>query len=221
MATRLLNDDGTASVATLLMTSHHAFRRDIACFSRALADTGREAALYAEWQHFRGGLHAHHTQEDTAVFPDLAGKHPDIMSALAKLTAQHHEIDPLLARCDQLFGGLASERTAARAVVDALAALLDEHLELEEKTITPHLRAAKDFPVPPSDDMVALYANGFAWSTAGLSERVRAQVDAILPPALVAKLPAARAAFAERARAVWGYAHDGASETSVPATVSA
>lgn len=220
MATSLLNDDGTASVATLLMTSHHAFRRDVACFSRALAGSGREEALRGEWKRFREALHGHHTQEDTVIFPDLRGKHADIAGALGKLETQHREIDPLLERCDQLFSGLATERVAARAVVDALAALLDDHLELEESTITRHLRALKDFPAPPSDDLLALYAEGFAWSTAGIAEGVVAQIHAILPPALVAKLPAARAAFAERSIAVWGHAHEGVSKTSVPATVS-
>jgi len=221
MATRLLNDDGTASMATLLMTSHHAFRRDIACFSRALSGSGDDASLAATWKLFRDSLHGHHTQEDTVIFPDLRSKHPEIAAPLDKLTSQHHQIDPLLERCDQLFGGLGTQRTAVRAVVDALAALLDEHLALEEDTIVPYLRVIKEFPAPPSDDLLALYADGFAWSLAGIAESVAAQVQAILPAALVAKLPAARTAFAQRCREVWGYAHEGASETSVPATVSA
>ena len=41
MPTKLLNDDGTASMATLLMCSHHAFRRDVASFAKALADDTR------------------------------------------------------------------------------------------------------------------------------------------------------------------------------------
>ena len=32
----LLNDDGTASMATMLLLLHHAFRRDIARFGEAL-----------------------------------------------------------------------------------------------------------------------------------------------------------------------------------------
>lgn len=38
MPTKLLNDDGTASMATMLMCSHHAFRRDVACLAKALTD---------------------------------------------------------------------------------------------------------------------------------------------------------------------------------------
>lgn len=46
----LLNDDGTASVATLLLMSHHAFRRDLTRFIQAViqikaGDTSRTEAV--------------------------------------------------------------------------------------------------------------------------------------------------------------------------------
>lgn len=97
-----------------------------------------------------------------------------------------------------------------------LTRLLDEHLEAEERAIIPHLRSAKEFPPPPNDEALALYADGFAWSTTGLARSVVEQVYAMLPPALVARIPAARAAFDARCRAVWGYTHAGASVTSAP-----
>src|SRR6187551_1119301 len=101
MSTKLLNDDGTASMATMLMSSHHAFRRDVACFAKALADGDRPAdALAEEWTRFRGALHGHHTIEDTTMFPDFRAKHPEIAAALDKLEAHHRAIDPLLERGD-------------------------------------------------------------------------------------------------------------------------
>ncbi len=217
MATQLLNDDGTASMATLIMCSHHAFRRDLACFARALADSTRVAEVAEEWTRFRGALHGHHTVEDTGLFPDLRAKQPELAAAIDKLDAHHRAIDPLLERGDRVFAELASQRAAARDLVATLIGLIDEHLALEEQTITSHLRGAKEFPAPPSDEMVAMYADGFAWSSAGISSTVLDQVFAMLPPALVAKLPAARAAFDERCRGVWGHAHAGSSQTSVPA----
>ena len=53
--TVLLNDDGRASIATLVMLSHHAFRRDAASFEAALqeltsGDAERAGALLAEWK---------------------------------------------------------------------------------------------------------------------------------------------------------------------------
>lgn len=216
MPTQLLNNDGTASMATLLMCSHHAFRRDLACFAQALADTACGDAIGEEWTRFRGALHGHHTVEDTAMFPDLRVKLPELAATLDQLDAHHRAIDPLLDRGDQVFADLANQRTAARDLIATIAALLDEHLDTEERAITPHLRDAKEFPAPPTDDLIAMYAEGFAWSAAGIASGVVEQVFAMLPPALVAKLPAARAAFDERSRRVWGYAHAGASVTSVP-----
>ena len=217
MPTNLLNDDGTASMATLIMCSHHAFRRDVRCFATALAafDPARATVLRAEWAHLREALHGHHTVEDTSMFPDLRSKDPSIASIIDQLEAHHHAIDPLLDRGDVLFASLTTNVAAARALVASLATLLDEHLELEERTITPHLRSAKTFPSLP-EDALAGYADGFAWSAAGISESVLTQVFAMLPSGLTSRLPAARDAFADRCRSVWGRTLDGASTTSVP-----
>jgi hypothetical protein len=218
MATQLLNDDGTASMATLIMCSHHAFRRDVACFAKALNDPARPAdALAGEWTHFRNALHGHHTVEDTAMFPDLRSKHPELATTIDELDGHHKAIDPLLARGDELFASLATQRGAAGDLIATLASLLAKHLDLEERTITPHLRDAKQFPAPPSDEMLAMYADGFAWSSGGVAQAVLDQVFAMLPAALAAKIPAARATFDERSRRIWGYTHTGASRTSVPA----
>jgi hypothetical protein len=50
----LLNDDGTASMATAFLTSHHGLRRDIRQFAGALGkmlggNTANAAALGEEW----------------------------------------------------------------------------------------------------------------------------------------------------------------------------
>ena len=217
MATPLLNDDGTASIATFLMCSHHGFRRDVACFATALADPTRTDGVHEEWTRFRAALHGHHTIEDTAMFPDMRAKHPDLASAFDKLDGHHRAIDPLLERGDQLFADLATHRAAACDLIATLATLLAEHLDAEEPVIVPHLRGVKDFPLPPGDDILAMYADGFAWSSAGIADSVLAQVFALLPRPLVARIPAARAAFDERSRRVWGFVHEPASVTSVPA----
>ena len=62
---QLLNDDGSASMATGLMMSHHAFRRDLSRLAAALRKTGEAAPLHQEWQGFRAALHGHHTAEET------------------------------------------------------------------------------------------------------------------------------------------------------------
>ncbi len=218
MPTQLLNPDGTASMATAMMSSHHAFRRDLACFAEALAaiaggDGSRREAVAEEWTRFRAALHGHHTIEDTTIFPDLRAQHP---AELARLESQHGAIDPLLVRGDTAFAAPGGD-DAAIAVVAALDRALDEHLELEERVVIPHLRDAKEFPAPADDDVLAMYAEGFAWSTAGLAPDVLAALDAMLPPGVVARLPDARRAFSDRSVRVWGHAPVGASRTSVPA----
>lgn len=218
MATQLLNDDGTASMATMIMSSHHAFRRDIAAFARALSafDPSRAEALSEAWTSFRGALHAHHTVEDTSMFPDMRAQHPELGAAIDELDGQHRAIDPLLERGDEAFAKLTEHTDGAREVVAAIAGLLATHLDAEEAAIIPHLRGAKQFPPLPDESAVAAYAQGFAWSMAGLSRTVCEQICAMLPPALVAQLPAASEAFDARCRSLWGYAHTGSSDTSVP-----
>jgi hemerythrin-like domain-containing protein len=102
----LLNDDGTASMATMIMSSHHAFRRDIARFIRAIKQLKSGShlditKLQDEWRNsYRAGIHGHHTAEDTSIFPDLKNKFPELSDAIQTLTEQHHHIDPLIEQID-------------------------------------------------------------------------------------------------------------------------
>ena len=218
--TPLLADDGRASIATMLMMSHHAFRRDAALFARAvrrLADgSGDAVALHEEWKFFRGALHGHHGIEDTQMFPGLCSANPALSEPLAQLTADHRLIDPLLDKGDEAFAALPGSSEAAGAIVADLASLLVRHLAREEALIVPHLRAAHDFPAPSSDEETEMYAQGFAWSCHGIAPEVLSKVFDLLPARLTERLPAARAAFTTRCERVWGGAPQGASRTSVP-----
>jgi hemerythrin-like domain-containing protein len=208
-------------MATLLMMSHHAFRRDIARFAVSLdrlpnssADT--VSALQEEWQFYRGALHGHHTIEDTQIFPGLKEKHEAIASVIDQLLEDHHKIDPLLERGDVVFAGLPKTRAEAVAVISELAALLDTHLETEEAGIVSFLRDMKAFPAPGNDEEAGMYAQGFSWSMHGIADEVLAQVYTMLPDNLTSRLPAARATFDKRCERVWGSATVGKSNTSVP-----
>jgi iron-sulfur cluster repair protein YtfE (RIC family) len=216
-----LNDDGTASMATMLLMSHHAFRRDIARFIRAVAeikadDVSRADAIRSEWEKsYRQALHGHHTIEDTQIFPDLRRKHPDLAPALDTLTEQHHQIDPVLEKGDAAFLDLAHP-DEAMSVLNELKALLDKHLTFEEAEITPSLREGKEFPAPADEKMAALYAEGFAWSMQGIAPEVLGEVQKLLPEILLTKLPAARAEFEARSKRVWGKYEVGSATTPVP-----
>jgi hypothetical protein len=154
MTPQLLNDDGSASMATALMMSHHAFRRDLARFAAALRRTFEPGALREEWQSFRAALHGHHQAEDTGIFPGLRSAAPVVEA----LEADHRRIDPLLERADAAFGGLPAAREEALAVVAQLQDLLRPHLETEEEHIIPFLRSAKEFPAPQSEAEAQMYA---------------------------------------------------------------
>lgn len=221
--TKLLNDDGTASMATLLMSSHHGLRRDLGRFRTALArvkagDATRLSALQAEWKGFHTTLHGHHAAEDGGIFPDLREKQPALRPVIDRLASDHRRIDPILERGDAAFAVL-PKTAEAEAVIGELIALLDEHLALEEAEVVPHLRSAKDFPPPPNEEMLSMYAQGFAWSLHGIADEVVGPMLKMLPEALIARLPAAQAAFTERCERAWGSAKVGRSSTSVPAPV--
>lgn len=217
---KLLNDDGSASMATMLMMSHHAFRRDLARFGVALekmaaGDTSAVEALRGEWHNYRGALHGHHMMEDSRVFPHLASEHAPVAPTIARLTGEHHLIDPLLERGDRAFAAL-PDTQAAKAVISELKSLLDPHLATEEAEVVPYLRAAKEFPAPANDAEAELYAQGFAWSTHGIAAEVLDRVFSILPESLTSRLPGARAEFERRCERVWGSASAGSATTPIP-----
>jgi len=110
---QLLNDDGTASIATALMSSHHGFRRDIAQFRKALrrvadGDHTRVGALREEWQRYGGTLHHHHQAEDSGIFPGIRQQHPELAAIIDGLVKP--TFDGVLALPD-----LGSAVTEARA----------------------------------------------------------------------------------------------------------
>ncbi len=220
-APNLLNDDGTASMATALMMSHHAFRRDLSRFKKALdafapSDRDRAAALQEEWNNFRGGLHGHHQMEDHGVFPSIAAEQPAVATVIEGLGADHKKIDPVLERGDAAFAALLEQKETALGVVRELIELLTPHLATEEEHIVPCLRGAKSFPTPGTDAEAEMYAKGFSWAMHGIAPDVLEQVQKMLPEALVTRLPAARAAFDQRCRRVWGTADCGAARTPIP-----
>jgi hemerythrin-like domain-containing protein len=217
----LLNDDGSASMATMLMLSHHAFRRDIMRFEQALekisaGDHSRDEAISDEWtSSYRAALHGHHVFEDTHMFPDMRNKQPELASALDKLTDQHRHIDPILERGDEAFADLTNPEKA-KTVITELKKLLDEHLVFEEAEITPALRSQKQFPTPPDDAAAAMYAQGFAWSMQGIAPNILEEVHKLLPDILTSKLPSARDDFEKKCKRVWGEYKVGVATTPIP-----
>jgi hemerythrin-like domain-containing protein len=223
-APNLLNDDGTASMATAILLSHHGFRRDLARFQRALeriraGDSSRADAVREEWKSFHATLHGHHQAEDNGLFPNLAKEQDSVRVTIERLGADHRRIDALLERGDVAFAALPKTDDAV-AVVRELTELLGPHLALEEAELFPFLRDTKAFPAPPNDEVADLYAQGFAWAMEGIAPEVLSALDVMLPEALKSRLPAARAAFAARCERAWGSAKAGSARTAIPDEIS-
>ena len=217
----LLDEGGDASVATMIMMSHHGFRRDAARFAATLKGVGGASldvvnALREEWTKFRNTLHEHHHAEDTGLFPTLVGQHGSLRNTVERLTADHRHIDPFLERGDRAFAELPQKPGPAAELIAELSALLEPHLASEEAELIPHMRVMKGFPPPGSDAEAAMFAEGFAWASYGVASDVLDRVYAMLPASVTSRLAAARAAFEQRWRRVWGDAEVGASRTPIP-----
>ncbi len=122
---------------------HHAFRRDLAAFARAVPatpveDRGTWRALAHRWTRFAEVLHHHHTGEDSGLWPLLLERvSPADRATLEAMEAEHEQIDPLLEACAVGFarmaaGGTADERAALAVRTAAARDDLGRHLEHEE-----------------------------------------------------------------------------------------
>lgn len=129
---------------------HHAFRRDLSRFERAVRGTPVEEAavwhaLEARWRRFAEVLHHHHTIEDEAYWPVLLEATADDALARATLVdmeAEHAHIDPALAACGEAFATMAAHpcddhRNALDVRVTTLRDQLGEHLRHEETEALP------------------------------------------------------------------------------------
>jgi hemerythrin-like domain-containing protein len=133
------------------LTSYHvvhaALRRAphrLAAASRAVTPTDRRrvAALARYWKGYAAEVHGHHTIEDVVFFPALVEQVPDAARHLDRLGSEHHRLDALMTACGNAVDDLRRDRNRAAAVelaawLDALAELMDGHLEYEDVEILP------------------------------------------------------------------------------------
>ena len=82
---------------------------------------------------FCAAVTRHHTEEDTAAFPVLAERHPELRPVLEGLERDHRMVAGMLQRASRLAGNLDAD--GARAELDGLAALLESHFAWEEKRL--------------------------------------------------------------------------------------
>ncbi|EKX65337.1 nitroreductase family deazaflavin-dependent oxidoreductase [Streptomyces ipomoeae] len=134
------------SMVEAIKVVHDAFRRELALIKKELiAGNGRStlgAQLRVNCLTFCQGLHNHHTGEDTALFPFLADRHPELSPALTRLRDEHEHIAALVEALRQAVTTTENADPAAvlheveRIIVD-----LEAHLAYEEEQLIPALEA--------------------------------------------------------------------------------
>ncbi|HZN73576.1 MAG TPA: hemerythrin domain-containing protein [Micromonosporaceae bacterium] len=91
-------------------------------------------------------LEHHHTGEDQQLFPFIAGQYPELGPVIEELMHDHGQVAEILNQITELVRQLGAQPDPAevariRTELDSLAALLENHLNYEEKKLVPILDA--------------------------------------------------------------------------------
>jgi hemerythrin-like domain-containing protein len=128
---------------------HRAMTVDARRLAQAAArpgDRARAAALRTYLTGVSNEIRSHHRVEDDAVWPLVSTVTGQDAAGLSGLTDDHHRLDPLLDAADALAGELVSRPADAAlahrlaGTLDQLSALLDAHVDDEERTVFPLIR---------------------------------------------------------------------------------
>ncbi|WP_241845974.1 nitroreductase/quinone reductase family protein [Streptomyces sp. MJM1172] len=132
-------EDGIAGMLTRV---HGWLRAQIAELLRLPAGESAPVGMQLR-QHclaFCQTLEAHHTGEDTGLFPWLAERHPQLAGFFRRLEEEHRDIERTQTRIAGLIRG-GGDQAAVREELEALSRELLAHLDREEAELLPVLRA--------------------------------------------------------------------------------
>ncbi|WP_033322276.1 nitroreductase/quinone reductase family protein [Streptomyces yerevanensis] len=139
-----------SSMGEYLKVVHDAFRRELALIRKEFADAGPGttalgAQLRVNCLTFCQGLHNHHTGEDVAMFPALAGRHPELAPVIDRLSREHEQIAALTEELKTVIDTADPESeggiTLVHKEVERLTDALEAHLTYEEEQLIPILDA--------------------------------------------------------------------------------
>jgi hemerythrin-like domain-containing protein len=120
-----------------LTAAHDRLRRALVVAREALAAGRVESArndLLLYCHGFCVALQGHHTGEDTALFPELVARHPELRATVAKLEQDHAMIAGLLVGLDAaVTSGDPVERVSGH--LEGLAAIMESHFRFEEREL--------------------------------------------------------------------------------------
>lgn len=124
------NDD-----IALFLLMHKAIRRGLASLASAAPTSAR-----GEWFSFMArAIHHHHHTEESDLYPLLLRKDPSFADELARLEADHAQLDPYIARITAGFAALPGSAEALRDDLVAFEALMRDHLDREEAAVVPRM----------------------------------------------------------------------------------
>ena len=208
--------------------AHHAFRRDLDAFERAVRQTPVGEAqvwrmLKARWSLFGEILHHHHTIEDVKIWPFLvsaaeAGGDTASVEVLRAMEAEHDLIDPTLEACAAGFESMVTHpctdhRNALDVHVTTARELLADHLRHEETDALPLIQRlmtaeAWEDSEKFADEGVTLsqVANGVPWSLLGLTPEQRDAQVRTWPVPFRVLVPLLGRLFDRRERIAFRYA---------------
>lgn len=112
---------------------------------RALETTGPLWRLRASCLHYCRFVHHHHRLEDRALFPELRRVNPALGPVVDRLQQDHRRVAGLIEAVEAAVDALdrldaPGTRAGVGEALDALAAHLLAHLELEEESVAETLR---------------------------------------------------------------------------------
>ena len=118
-----------------LSVAHTRLRAALALAQDSLGDphASRDLLLYCVG--FCAALGGHHRGEDTRLFPELRGRHPELDETLAYLQQDHSMIAYLLGGLEQAVQSQAPPDDLGRHL-EGIAAIMESHFRYEERQLS-------------------------------------------------------------------------------------
>jgi deazaflavin-dependent oxidoreductase (nitroreductase family) len=137
-------DERVAAGGAQLRAIHDQLRSDLAELRTRLADDRSEVdlppSLLEHCIAFCGSVLGHHDRE-SAAFPELERRFPELGPGLSRIRAEHVVVARLVTQLRELLAG-EHDRATLRSGVDRLATELEAHFDYEESQLVPALDAA-------------------------------------------------------------------------------
>lgn len=133
-----------------LSAAHTRLRAALELAQDSLTDpraASRDLLLYCLG--FCAALGGHHRSEDTRLFPELAGRHPELDETIAYLQQDHSMIAHLLGGLEKAVRSQAPPEEIGRHL-EGLAAIMESHFRYEERQLLAVL-ATLDLDAPVTD----------------------------------------------------------------------